>query len=52
MREHRVIISKKLHSQILEELHESHFGKMKDLARNYVWWPRIDKDLEALNKNC
>lgn len=54
MRGHRVVISKKFRSQILEELHEGHFGivKMQDLARNYEWWPRIDKDLEALTKNC
>ena len=25
---------------------------MKALARNFVWWPRIDVDLEARVKQC
>ena len=35
----RVVIPAKLHSQILEELHQGHIGvvKMKGLARSYVW---------------
>ncbi|XP_026824407.1 uncharacterized protein K02A2.6-like [Ooceraea biroi] len=25
---------------------------MKQLSRNFCWWPQIDKDIEAITKNC
>lgn len=25
---------------------------MKTLARSYVWWPSMDKDIEKMVKNC
>ena len=39
---------------VLEELHETHpgCGKMKALARSYIWWPKMDKDIEELVKGC
>lgn len=45
---------KSLRKRILEELHEGHFGcvKMKNLSRNFCWWPGIDKEIEMLAKNC
>ncbi|XP_011883681.1 PREDICTED: uncharacterized protein K02A2.6-like [Vollenhovia emeryi] len=53
-RNHRVIIPFQLRKQILRELHEGHFGivRMKHLAREYVWWNQIDKDIEEISKNC
>ncbi|XP_059188219.1 uncharacterized protein K02A2.6-like [Centropristis striata] len=41
-------------TQIVEELHETHPGvsRMKSLARSYVWWPRLDQDLENKVKTC
>ena len=38
----------------MEELHESHPGivRMKSLARSYVWWPGMDKDLETKVAIC
>ena len=40
--------------KVLEELHEAHPGvvRMKALARNYVWWPGIDKELEETVRSC
>ena len=54
MRGHRLVVPLSLRSIILRELHEAHMGivKMKALARSYVWWPLIDKDLENVTKSC
>ena len=51
---HRVVIPVKLRNQVLTELHEGHLGivEMKSLARSYIWWPKIDKDVEHLAKSC
>nr|XP_014292631.1 uncharacterized protein K02A2.6-like [Halyomorpha halys] len=48
------VISKALQPQILEELHATHLGitKMKQRARRYLYWERIDKDIERLVKSC
>ena len=50
----RVIVPKKLQSEVLTMLHEGHVGmvKMKMLARSYVWWPGLDKAIEQLVKSC
>lgn len=54
VRDCRVIIPKKFRNRILQELHSEHPGivKMKASARQYVWWPRIDHDLEEIVRNC
>uniref|UniRef100_A0A8D8PMG0 RNA-directed DNA polymerase n=2 Tax=Cacopsylla melanoneura TaxID=428564 RepID=A0A8D8PMG0_9HEMI len=51
---HRVVIPKKFQNSLLNELHSTHLGivKMKSIARSYVWWPGIDKDLELVTKQC
>ena len=50
----RVIVPRSLQQQVLDELHNSHSGivRMKAVARSYVWWPGLDKDLEDLVKSC
>ena len=39
---------------VLEELHETHLGanKMKTLARSYIWWPKMNEDIEEVAKHC
>ncbi|XP_018403221.1 PREDICTED: uncharacterized protein LOC108780125 [Cyphomyrmex costatus] len=51
---YRVLVPESLREIILRELHASHFGivKMKMIARSYVWWPGIDKDLENVAASC
>ena len=50
----RVVIPRGLQERVLKMLHEMHPGmsRMKALARSYVWWPRIDSDIEALVRSC
>lgn len=39
---------------MIEELHDSHPGicRMKSLARSYVWWPGMDRELEEKVRSC
>lgn len=51
---YKVTIPKKFQTTVLEEIHSSHMGivRMKSLARSYVWWPSINKDIENFVANC
>ncbi|XP_046612657.1 uncharacterized protein K02A2.6-like [Neodiprion virginianus] len=51
---HRVVIPNKLREIVLKELHYSHFGvtRMKALARSFVWWPEINKQIELITQAC
>ena len=50
----RVIIPEQFRQQVLREQHQSHPGivRMKSMARVYVWWPGIDREIEALVRGC
>ena len=50
----RVVIPQKLKSKLLQELHRDHPGvtRMKSVARSYMWWPGLDKEVEQLVKAC
>lgn len=50
----RVVVPPPGRKSVLQELHETHPGisKMKSLARNYVWWPRMDAEIEEVVKKC
>lgn len=54
MRGIRVYVPEKVREKILKELHQAHFGisRTKSLARGYVWWPGLDKDIEIMIKDC
>ncbi|KAK7096358.1 hypothetical protein V1264_005660 [Littorina saxatilis] len=50
----RVVIPKKLQSDILQRLHQGHQGivKCRALAKISVWWPGLSKSIESMVKNC
>lgn len=49
-----MVIPEKLRQKILQDLHSAHLGivKMKGIARSFVYWPGIDKDIENISKGC
>lgn len=51
---YRTVVPEKLRKQIIDQLHTSHLGivKTKALARSYVWWPGLDRDIEIMVRNC
>ena len=50
----RVVVPPKERARVVEELHETHPGicRMKALVRSYVWWPKMDADLEQKVRQC
>lgn len=46
----RVMIRTAMSQAVLEDIHTGHLGivKMKLLARGFVYWKNIDKDIEDL----
>jgi len=49
----RIMVPESLQPIVLEELHHTHIGvvKMKQLARRFVYWKLIDRDIEHLVKS-
>ena len=50
----RLVIPLKLQHHLLQELHSTHLGivKMKAVARSFIWWPGLDKDIENIAATC
>ncbi|XP_065224383.1 uncharacterized protein K02A2.6-like [Planococcus citri] len=50
----RIYVPEILREKILAELHDTHIGivKMKAIARKFVWWPKIDSEIESIVKSC
>ena len=48
------IIPPKFRDAVLQEIHEGHIGlcRMKSLTRSFVWWTRLDQDVEEVVKTC
>ena len=49
-----IVIPESCRDEILDQLHEGHFGidRTKLCARDSVYWPHINKDIECLVKTC
>ena len=54
MNGNRLIIPKKLKTKILKDIHAGHRGKeaCKSRARQVVYWPRIDHDIDVICESC
>ncbi|EFO90739.1 hypothetical protein CRE_08209 [Caenorhabditis remanei] len=50
----RVVVPESLQRAVLKQLHEGHPGmvRMKQLARSFVYWPKIDEDVEKVVSAC
>nr|CAD2196365.1 unnamed protein product [Meloidogyne enterolobii] len=50
----KIVIPKNLRKSVLKVLHETHPGsaKMKGVAREYMYWPNIGRDIEDWVANC
>ena len=50
----RIIIPPSLRAKVLQSLHQTHQGmaRTKALARGYVFWPGIDRDIEDVSRKC
>ena len=50
----RVVIPSVLQSKVLQLQHEAHWGisRMKQMTRRYVWWPKINSDIESMVQRC
>lgn len=50
----RVVIPAKLQESVLKALHQGHSGTVqtKMLARGYLWYPSLDKDIERVVAEC
>ncbi|UYV67652.1 K02A2.6-like [Cordylochernes scorpioides] len=54
LRGHRILIPKSLRKDILEKLHQGHFGinKCRSRAKESVWWLGISQEIERMVSSC
>ena len=52
--DNRLVIPACLRSKMLHQLHEAHPGQfvMKSLATQYIWWPKIYREIQVHGENC
>ena len=49
-----MVIQKPCCPNVMKQLHVDHPGmnRMKALTRSYVWWPKMDMELEDMVRKC
>ena len=54
MRGNRIVVPSSLRRDMLGILHEGHLGveKQRRMARDVVYWPNINADIEAMTQEC
>ena len=54
LRGSRVVVPPQYRAEVVKLIHEGHPGivNMKRIAREFVWWPGIDSELERKVKTC
>uniref|UniRef100_A0A0S7ESR5 Gypsy retrotransposon integrase-like protein 1 n=1 Tax=Poeciliopsis prolifica TaxID=188132 RepID=A0A0S7ESR5_9TELE len=54
LKNNRIVIPQELRQEILQRIHEGHLGieKCKRRARESVFWPGLNKDIEVLISKC
>lgn len=50
----RVVVPSEMRERILKHLHLGHNGivAMKAEARKWIWWPKMDQDIEEVSRSC
>ena len=50
----RVVVPRSMRAELMRVLHSEHCGVVKTirLARQFVWWPNIDADVNAYVQRC
>lgn len=50
----RIVVPYKMRKEILERIHEGHFGitKCKERGKQSVWWPEINKQIKDMVAKC
>ena len=50
----RIVILNTLRSVLLNDLQAEHQGivRMKRLTRRYIWWPKMDQEVEEVARSC
>ena len=54
LKQNRIVIPQQLRQDLLQRIHEGHLGveKCKRRARDTVYWPGINKDIERMISRC
>ncbi|XP_061129807.1 uncharacterized protein K02A2.6-like [Syngnathus typhle] len=54
LRQNRIVIPQSMRQDMLQRIHEGHLGveKCKRRAREAVYWPGINKDIEEMTQQC
>ena len=50
----RIVVPEELREEVLQLLHVTHqcIVAVKSLARSYIWWPGLDRDIERVTSKC